>query len=154
MKIGIISDTHNLLRPEVVSVLRDCGCVLHGGDVSNEQTLEELREISTVYAVRGNNDKGPWAEELPEQLRITIGGIRFFVVHNKKDVPAGLDPGRVDVVVFGHSHKYFCEERDGIWRLNPGSCGKRRFGLPITMAVMEIEEGHLRIEALDFTEQK
>lgn len=146
-RAAIISDTHNLLRPEVMELVKTCGCVLHGGDISNESTLNALAELAPVFAVRGNNDKGAWADKLPESRRITVGGVRFFMVHNKKELPDGLTAENTDVILFGHSHKYLCEEKDGVLWLNPGSCGKRRFGLPITMAVLEIDsDGRFRVD--------
>ena len=103
IKIGVLSDTHGLLRPAVLEVLRSCDCILHGGDVNKPEILDTLRSIAPLYVVRGNNDR-EWAEDLPQSLTVTLGGIPFFMVHNKKDFPADLGDARV--VVFGHSHKY------------------------------------------------
>ncbi len=153
-RVGIVSDTHDLLRPAAAETLRTCGCILHGGDVSGEKTLNALREIAPVYAVRGNNDRGPWAGQLPERLRITVAGVRFYMIHNKKDLPEGLGKADADVILYGHSHRYFCQEKDGVLWLNPGSCGRRRFGLPITMAVMEICGDGFKVEALQFAQEK
>lgn len=137
MRIGVISDTHGLLRPAVLEVLTTCDCILHGGDINRPEILEQLKNIAPLYVVRGNNDK-EWAEDLPHTLQVDLNGASVFMVHNKKDVPKDL--GNVKVVVFGHSHKYFQQEMDGRLWLNPGSCGKRRFDQEITMAVLTIIE--------------
>lgn len=147
MRIGVISDTHGLLRPEVLEVLVTCDCILHGGDINRPEILEALQNIAPLYVVRGNNDK-EWAESLPHTLQIELGGVPIFMVHNKKDVPK--DPGSAKMILFGHSHKYFQQEIDGRLWLNPGSCGKRRFDQEITMAVLTIAEGHLSAEKVLF----
>ena len=141
--IVILSDTHGLLRPEVLDHLSDADAIIHGGDINTQAIVETLRGFAPLYIVRGNNDK-EWAEDLPHSLTFTIEGIRFFVVHNKRDIPEDLSG--VDVVVYGHSHKYACEKRDGILWLNPGSCGRRRFDQEITMAVMTAENGQFQVE--------
>ena len=147
IKIGVLSDTHGLLRPAVLEVLRSCDCILHGGDVNKPEILDTLRSIAPLYVVRGNNDR-EWAEGLPQSLTVTLGGLPFFMVHNKKDFPADLGDARV--VVFGHSHKYLEQQRDGRLWLNPGSCGRRRFDQEITMAVVTVDGGALRVEKLVF----
>ncbi len=103
MKIGIISDTHNLLRPEVIDTLQDCDFILHGGDISSREILDRLEAIAPVRAVRGNNDLG-WAENLPLSLDIELGGLRICMAHKKKDLPEDLRP--YDLAVYGHSHQY------------------------------------------------
>ena len=146
-RIAVLSDTHGLLRPAVLEVLRSCDCILHGGDVNKPEILDTLRSIAPLYVVRGNNDR-EWAEGLPQSLTVTLGGVPFFMVHNKKDVPADLGDARV--VVFGHSHRYLEQRRDGRLWLNPGSCGRRRFDQEITMAVVTVDGGALRVEKLVF----
>ena len=147
-RIAVISDTHNLLRPEVAAVIKTCDVVLHGGDISGPATFEKIRELcgessstrvggaGNFYAVRGNNDRD-WASEIPYTLEVTLYGLKFFMAHMKKDIPADAD---ADVVIYGHSHRYAQEERNGTLYLNPGSCGPRRFRQPITMAVLTIAE--------------
>ena len=103
MKIGIISDTHNLLRPEVIQNLRGCDYILHGGDISSQEILEQLEQIAPVKAVRGNNDK-EWAEHLPLFQDFELGGIRIYMTHKKKDLPQDLTP--YDLVICGHTHQY------------------------------------------------
>ncbi len=141
--IGIISDTHGLLRPEVVERLKTCDAILHAGDINKPEILDALRAIAPLYVVRGNNDKD-WAEGLPISLTVEIGGLRFFMIHNKRDLPQNL--GDVQVIVFGHSHKYFEQTIDGRLWLNPGSCGRRRFDQEISFAVMKIENGMWSVE--------
>ncbi|MCI5842885.1 MAG: metallophosphatase family protein [Clostridiales bacterium] len=145
MKLAILSDTHGLLRPEVVEYLKTADAILHAGDINRPEIVDQLRQYAPLYIVRGNNDK-EWAEHIPHHLTVTLGGVSFYMVHNKKEVPAGL-PG-IDAVVFGHSHKYFQEEKDGILWLNPGSCGPRRFHQEITMMMAEAENGTLRVEKI------
>ena len=143
MNIAILSDTHGLLRPEVVEYLKTADAILHAGDINRSEIVEELKRYAPLYIVRGNNDK-EWAEHIPYHLTVTLGGVSFYVVHNKKEIPADL-PG-IDAVVFGHSHKYLQEEKDGLLWLNPGSCGPRRFHQEITMMMAEAENGTLRVE--------
>lgn len=144
-KIGIISDTHGLLRPEVLEILKTCDCIFHGGDINRPEVLDALRPLASIYAVRGNNDK-EWAEGLAKSLRFTIEGVEFFMVHNKKDVAWNL--GTVQVVIFGHTHKYFQKMIDDRLWLNPGSCGRRRFDQELTMAVMTVDNGSYQVEKI------
>ena len=144
-KIGIISDTHGLLRPKVKEILKGCDYILHAGDVDCPEILDELRPLGSVYVVRGNND-GFWAQNLRRSLKFSIGNIKFFMVHDKKDVAWEL--GETKVVIFEHSHKYFCSEIDGRLWLNPGSCGHSRFGGEVTMAVMTVENGKWSVEKI------
>lgn len=145
MKVAILSDTHGLLRPEVVEHLKTAAAILHGGDINRQAIVDELRQYAPLYIVRGNNDKD-WAEAIPHDLTITLGGVAFYMVHNKKEVPADLSG--VDAVVFGHSHKYVQEEKNGLLWLNPGSCGPRRFHQEITMMMAEVEGGQLQVEKI------
>lgn len=133
-RIGVISDTHGMLREEVREVLQTCDVILHGGDINKQSVLDELEKLAGVYVVRGNNDK-EWAAHIPETLSVELYGIRFVMIHKIKELPQNM--GDWDVVIYGHSHKYE-EKREGgkLW-LNPGSCGPRRFGQPVTMAVIE-----------------
>ena len=145
MKLAILSDTHGLLRPAVLEYLKTADAILHGGDINKPSIVEELRRYAPLYVVRGNNDK-EWAEHIPHHLTVTLGGVSFYMVHNKKEVP--VDLSGIDAVVFGHSHKYFQEEKDGLLWLNPGSCGPRRFHQEITMMMAEAENGTLRVEKI------
>ena len=145
MKIAILSDTHGLLRPEVVEYLETVDAILHGGDINKQSIVDELRQYAPLYVVRGNNDKD-WAEAIPHDLTVTLGGVTFFMVHNKKEVPKDL-PG-VNVVVFGHSHKYVQQEQDGVLWLNSGSCGPRRFHQEITMMLAEVADGRITVDKI------
>ena len=145
MKLAILSDTHGLLRPEVVEQLKTADAILHGGDINKQSIVDQLRQYAPLYVVRGNNDK-EWAEDIPHDLTITLDGVTFYMVHNKKELPATLNG--VDVVVFGHSHKYMQEKKDGILWLNPGSCGPRRFHQEITMMMAELIDGEIQVEKI------
>ncbi len=145
MKLAILSDTHGLLRPEVAEHLKTADAILHGGDINKQSIVDQLRQYAPLYIVRGNNDKA-WAEDIPHDLTVTLDGVTFAMVHNKKELPEDL--AGVDVVVFGHSHKYVQEEKDGILWLNPGSCGPRRFHQEITMMTAELVNGKLRVEKI------
>ena len=147
----ILSDTHGLLRTEVLRYLSQTDIIIHGGDINTQAIVDKLREYAPLYIVRGNNDKD-WAAELPQCLTFTIEGVRFFLVHNKKDVLSDLSD--TNVVIYGHSHKYACEERNGVLWLNPGSCGRRRFDQEITFAVMTVDGGHIQVEKVIIPHEK
>ncbi len=160
-RIAILSDTHSLLRPEVREVLQSCEVILHGGDIASRKTFEEIRAIAPAYFVRGNTDE-EWiaalngedtigggdnaqadgaddiAEQLPMERDLELYGFHFYMTHKKKDIRQDLSG--VDVVIYGHSHKYAENTEGGTLYLNPGSCGPRRFTQPITMAVMTVDE--------------
>lgn len=150
MKIGIISDTHNLLRPEVVKALEGCEAILHGGDITGPEIIEKLEEIAPVYAVRGNGDR-EWAEHVPLFLDFELAGLRIYMTHRKKDLPEDLS--RYDLVVFGHSHKYEERRQGKTLLLNPGSCGPRRFHQAITLAVAEAADGSIEITRIDIPQK-
>ena len=145
IKMGIISETHGLLREEVKERLKDCTYIFHAGDVDRPEILDELRTMGFLYVVRGNND-GYWAQNLRRSLNFSVGNVKFFMVHDRKD--AAWELGDTQVVIFGHSHKYFCQEIDGRLWLNPGSCGRNRFGGEVTMAVMTVENGSWEVEKI------
>ena len=136
-KIGILSDTHGLLRPEVLVALEGCDAILHGGDINRQEIIERLEQIAPVYAVRGNNDK-EWAEHLPLFLDFQLSGLHIYMTHKKKDLPKELSS--YDLVVYGHSHRYERRTEGSTILINPGSCGPRRFNQDITLAVMELDE--------------
>lgn len=145
-RIAILSDTHGLLRPEVIERVKTADVILHAGDFDREEVAEKLRRCGDFYGVRGNNDW--WAElTLSWTLTFTIEGIRFFMVHDKWDVPRRLP--EVDVVIYGHTHKYACETRDGVLWINPGSCGRRRFGGELSFLMMEANEGTFTLEKIE-----
>lgn len=148
-RIGIISDTHGRLRDEVIERLKGCDYIFHCGDFDNKSIVKQLKSIGNLVAIRGNNDFGAWAIKIPYSRYTAIDGVRFFMVHDRYDVPRDIKP--VDVILFGHSHEYFQAEIDGVMWLNPGSCGKPRFNLGLTMAVMTIDNGHYQIERFDIS---
>src|SRR6478609_1572803 len=138
MRVGVISDTHGLLRPEAERALDGVGLILHAGDIGSAEILERLREIAPVQAVRGNNDHGAWAAGVPEIATVEAAGRRIYVLHDRKQLD--LDPRAtgIDVVVSGHSHKPAIETIEGCLYLNPGSVGPRRFSLPISVALLTL----------------
>jgi putative phosphoesterase len=140
-RVGVISDTHGLLRPSAVAPLESCEAIIHAGDVGDESILEELEAIAPVHAVRGNVDMEPWARRLPRTRVVEVGGLSVYVLHDILDLD--LDPAAAgfDVVVFGHSHQPSVERRDGVMRLNPGSAGPRRFDRPVSVAVLRARDG-------------
>ncbi|HEY4165437.1 MAG TPA: metallophosphoesterase family protein [Reyranella sp.] len=138
MMIGIISDTHGLLRPEACERLAGVDHIIHAGDIGGPEVIAGLREIAPTTAIRGNVDKGQWAGEHPHTEWLTLGGRTFYVLHNLNDLD--LDPAAagIDVVVSGHSHQPKIETVGGVLYLNPGSAGPRRFTLPIAVATLEL----------------
>jgi putative phosphoesterase len=146
-RIGIISDTHGLLRQEVLERLQTCDYIIHGGDITGLDILERLKAIAPVFVVRGNNDMEEWTEILEEEIYFEIGGIHFYMIHNIKSAPK--KPPSVDVIIYGHSHKYYCKEKSGVLWLNPGSCGRKRFNLPVSMVMMEIDDGKYKTWRID-----
>ena len=148
--IAVISDTHGLLRRCVVRELQDCSVILHAGDIIHESDLDELAVYGNIYAVRGNNDI--WMRgvcDLAGFLRFNIGGVSFFMTHDYRDVPRDLTG--IDAVIYGHSHQYREERIDGRLWLNPGSCGRARFGGDVTMAKIVIRGGKITsVQRIDF----
>ena len=135
MKLAVLSDTHGLLRQEVLEYLSSADAILHGGDINNQGILDTLASIAPVYVVRGNNDK-EWATSLPEYLDFEIAGIHVFMTHKKRDLPADLST--FDLIIVGHTHRYEEQRVEQTVLLNPGYCGPRRFNQAITMAMVEV----------------
>ena len=146
MKIGILSDTHGILKEEVLKNLEGCMALFHAGDVGGMEILERLRKIAPVYGVEGNNDSIEMG--LPKSLEVELEGYKFFMIHDLKsikEVPKGYD-----FIISGHSHQFDIHYKSKTTYINPGACGKRRFGLPLTMVLMNLEKGmHLEIITLD-----
>ena len=142
-RIGIISDTHGILRPQVLEELKNCDCVLHAGDLTDEPVLDKIRFIcKKVYVVRGNCDFGTWASMLQTKLRFEIGGVRFLMMHDLKGMFEEIPD--VDVVISGHTHWYSVSRKGKTTYLNPGSCGFARYSRSeVTMAVMTVNEGKI-----------
>lgn len=137
-RVGLISDTHGLLRPEAIAFLRGSDFIVHAGDIGDASVLKELKALAPLTVVRGNNDKGPWAETIAETEVLQIGDVFIYVLHNLAELD--LDPvaAGFQVVVSGHSHHPSVEERDGVLYVDPGSSGPRRFRLPIALAELEV----------------
>ncbi len=153
MRLGIISDTHGLLRPEAINALRDVDHILHAGDVGKPEILDQLREIAPVTAIRGNVDKGEWAQVLPFTEVFDAEGTYLYMVHDREDLD--LDPvaAGFQVVVFGHSHKPLTETRDGVLYLNPGSAGPFRFKLPVTLAYLDLTDEGPKVEMVELVKR-
>jgi uncharacterized protein len=138
IRVGLISDTHGLLRPEARKFLQGSDCIVHAGDIGNPGILEELSAIAPVTAVRGNNDRGSWAEQLPETEFLRVGEVFVYVIHDIAELDIDPTAAGVRVVVSGHSHKPVVDERDGVHYVNPGSAGPRRFKLPIAVGELTV----------------
>ena len=147
MRIGLVSDTHNLLRPEVVEYLRGSDHILHAGDICGEAVLQALAELAPLTAVRGNNDRGEWAQAIPETVTLQLGGVPVHMVHDLKQL---VLPAGTRVVISGHSHKPLVSARAGVLYVNPGSAGPRRFKLPISAGELRIEGGEVRATLVQF----
>lgn len=147
--VGVISDTHGLLRPEAVAALRGSALIVHAGDIGAPEVLEDLRGIAPVAAVRGNNDRGRWAASLPETEVVDVGGVSLYVLHDLHDLD--LDPAAAGfrAVIAGHSHRPRIETRNTVLYLNPGSAGPRRFTLPIAIARLHVRGDRLDAEIIE-----
>jgi hypothetical protein len=148
-QVGVISDTHGLLRPEALAALASVDLIVHAGDIGSAELLEALAAIAPVVAVRGNNDREPWAASLPETVTTEIAGVRLYVVHDLKTLPKPPDQLGADVVISGHSHQPKVERRSGTLLLNPGSAGPRRFTLPIAIARLRVGPSGPRAEIVE-----
>jgi len=141
MRIGLISDTHGLLRPEALAFLRGCDHIVHGGDIGGTAILDTLRGIAPLTVVRGNNDRGAWADALAETEWLQLGGLWLLAIHDLAQLDIDPPAAGVRVVVSGHSHQPLQEERDGALWINPGSAGPRRFRLPVSVGELRVEGG-------------
>lgn len=147
--IGVISDTHSLLRDEVRSRLGGCDRIIHAGDIGTLSILTELRQIAEVVAVRGNVDTGPWTKELQKEEFVDVDGHRICVVHDVSTLSLDPTAAGIDVVIYGHSHKPAVDWKGGILYLNPGSAGPKRFHLPISMALLRIDTESISPELIE-----
>jgi putative phosphoesterase len=146
IQIGVISDTHGLLRLEALVALRGSERILHAGDVGDPGILEQLAEIAPVVAVRGNIDKGVWARRLPETEVVEVGGLSIFVLHDLGTLDLKPEAAGFAAVVYGHSHVPKQEMREGVLYFNPGSAGPRRFKLPVSVGRLRLSSGHIAAE--------
>jgi hypothetical protein len=146
--IGVISDTHGLLRPEAVQALAGSELIIHAGDVGSPGILEALQAVAPVQAVRGNTDRGAWARKLPDREVVQVGGVLLYVLHNLYELD--LDPvaAGFKAVIYGHSHRPDIDRRQGVLFLNPGSAGPRRFTLPVTVARLHLQGTSLQAEVV------
>ena len=147
--VGVISDTHGLLRPEAVAALEGADLIIHAGDVGTLDVIDELRRLAPTFVVRGNVDKAHWAQGLPATADVEVGGLMFHVLHDIAELD--LDPAAVGyaAVVYGHSHQPSIDMREGVLFLNPGSAGPRRFKLPVSIARVSVSGGKLRPEIVE-----
>jgi putative phosphoesterase len=146
--VGVISDTHGLLRREAIAALAGSRLIIHAGDVGRPEVLDELRTLAPIHAVRGNVDTAPWAAKLPATEAVEVGELLFWVLHDIAELD--LDPGAgFAAVIFGHSHKPSVEWRDGVLYLNPGSAGPRRFRLPVTVARLSVRRAVIEPEIVE-----
>jgi uncharacterized protein len=150
----LIADTHGLLRRQAKDFLAGSDHIVHAGDIGGTVLLDELRAIAPTSVVRGNNDSEPWAQGIPENLRVGLGGIEIFVVHDRASLRGRVPPAGANVIVTGHSHKPMLDEWEGCLRVNPGSAGPQRFKLPISLADLRIEARTVAARILDLTSQQ
>jgi putative phosphoesterase len=143
-EVGLISDTHGLLRPEALAALQGVDAIIHAGDIGAPQVVERLAQIAPVTAVRGNNDRGAWAEKLAATETLEIGGVRLYVLHDVKELALDPQAAGLAAVIAGHSHQPRLQERDGVLFVNPGSAGPRRFRLPVAVGRLAVNDGRLR----------
>jgi hypothetical protein len=149
MRIGVISDTHGLLRPEAVRALRGVELIVHAGDVGRAEILRKLKEIAPVFAVRGNVDTDDWAQELPLTAYVQAGKANLYVLHNLKELDLKPKAAGIDVVISGHTHQVQERKEGGVLYLNPGSAGPKRFNLPITLVLVDLAKEPWKIEIID-----
>jgi putative phosphoesterase len=149
--IGVISDTHGLLRPEAVEALRGATRILHAGDVGDPEILKELEKIAPVIAVRGNVDGGPWARKIPLSEVVEVEGASIYMLHILEKLDLKPEAAGFKVVVYGHSHVPKSEMKNGVLYFNPGSAGPRRFKLPVTVGKLVVEKGALRGEIIELS---
>jgi uncharacterized protein len=149
MVVGVISDTHGLLRPEAIEALQGSELIVHAGDVGEARVLEDLRAIAPTIAVRGNVDAGQWASALPFTEIVAVGNLHLYVLHDLSALDFDARAAGFAAVISGHTHRTSAERRDGVLYLNPGSAGPRRFTLPVSLARLRVEGAHLSHEIVE-----
>ena len=149
--VGVISDTHGLLRPEAREALRSVDHIIHAGDIGSPAVVEELKQIAPLTIIRGNNDQQAWAHDIPETTTLTLDDHRIYILHSIADLDFDPEVHQIDVVISGHSHKALIRESQGVLYLNPGSAGPRRFSLPITVAKLFLSVDTVRAEIVTLT---
>jgi putative phosphoesterase len=153
LRVALLSDTHGLMRPEARAFAVGCDYIIHGGDIGSAQILDELAAMAPLIAVRGNNDRQAWAAHLPDTEMIRVGGAFVYVIHDLSQLDIEPHSAGVQVIVSGHSHKPLIEKRDGILYVNPGSCGPRRFRLPISVGELIVEGAQVSARTVELTER-
>jgi putative phosphoesterase len=153
MRLGILSDTHGLLRPEAVAALQGVSLIVHAGDVGRAEILEQLKGIAPLFAVRGNVDTETWALELPLTSVVEVDGTALYVIHNLRDLDLNPKVAGFSIVISGHTHQVEQREKDGVLYLNPGSAGRRRFDLPVTLAILDLDKRPWRAEIVGLVER-
>ena len=147
-KVGIIADTHGLLRPEVIEFLKKCNLIVHVGDIGNQEILNALMSIAPTCAIRGNVDRGSWVQELPDKEVLEVEGKIFYIIHSMMDLDLDPAAAKFDAVIFGHSHQPESYEKDGVLYFNPGSAGPKRFRLPVSIGLITIANARLESEII------
>jgi putative phosphoesterase len=146
LTIGVLSDTHGLLRPEAIDALQGSDYIIHAGDVGDPAILDRLTDIAPVIAIRGNVDHGDWAARLPATNVLEVGGVSIYILHNLHDLDLKPEAAGFAAVISGHTHKPKQEKRNGVLYFNPGSAGPRRFSLPVSVGKLIVEDGQIRGE--------
>jgi putative phosphoesterase len=147
-RIGLISDTHGLLRPEALAALKGVELIVHAGDIGKPEVLDRLQAVAPLAAIKGNNDTAPWARRIPEILDLHVKDRILRVIHNVRDSESNLRAAGIDVVISGHSHKPSVQTRDNVLFVNPGSAGPRRFKLPVTVGLLLLQDANPRAEII------
>jgi len=153
VRIGVISDTHGLLRPEAIAALHGSDRILHAGDVGDPRILDRLGALAPVTVVRGNVDRGPWALALPETELVEIEGLSIYLIHDLGQLDLKPEAAGISVVIYGHSHQPKIEEKNGVLFFNPGSAGPRRFRLPVSIGMLEINAGNIQEQLVELKVQ-
>lgn len=148
VEVGLVSDTHGLLRPEVIPALEGCDLIVHAGDVGGHEILEALARVAPVHAVRGNTDHGPFGASLPSTEVVEAGGASLYILHIVDELDLDPESAGIGAVIFGHTHRPLVEHRNGVLFVNPGSCGPRRFDLPVTVARMTVVDGEVEVRLI------
>jgi hypothetical protein len=152
LRVGLISDTHGLLRPEARAFAGGCDYIIHGGDIGSPAILDELSALAPLVAVKGNNDRQAWAAHLPKTEMIRVGGVFIYVIHDIAKLDIQPRAAGIQIIVSGHSHKPRIEHRDGVLYVNPGSCGPRRFNLPLSVGEIRVDGTRVRARTVEFVE--
>ena len=148
-RIGVISDTHGLVRPEALSALKNSELIIHAGDIGKPEVLTTLKSIAPVIAIRGNNDREAWAKKIPDIFQLSVNHVRVYVIHNVNELEIDPAADGFDAVISGHSHKPGIVNHDRLLFLNPGSAGPRRFKLPVTVARIDIHQSQFRVKIVE-----